>query len=41
MVTNWKDLGFILNIGPGDKPKFVEIERNDQAIDDYHPPLTS
>jgi L-Lysine epsilon oxidase N-terminal/L-lysine epsilon oxidase C-terminal domain len=41
MVTNWKDLGFILNIGPNGQPQFVEIERNDQAIDNYRPPLTS
>jgi hypothetical protein len=40
MVTNWKDVGFILNIGPGGSPNFVEIERNDKAIDDYGEPLT-
>jgi hypothetical protein len=39
MVTNWKDLGFILNVGGS--PSFVEIERNDKAINDYPPPLTS
>ena len=32
MVTNWKDLGFILNVGAAANPKFVEIERNQQAI---------
>ena len=39
MVTNWKDMGFILNIGPAASPNFVEIERNDKAIDDYGEPL--
>jgi hypothetical protein len=39
MVTNWKDLGFILNVGGS--PSFVEIERNDEAINNYKPPLTS
>jgi hypothetical protein len=32
MVTNWKNLGFILNVGPPDAPKLVEIERNQDAI---------
>ncbi len=41
MVTNWKDLGFILNIASGEQPQFVEIERNDQAIDNYKAPPTS
>ena len=41
MVTNWKDLGFILNIASGKQPQFVEIERNDQAIDNYKAPPTS
>jgi hypothetical protein len=35
MVTNWKDLGFILNIGAAGTPKFVEIERNQKAITDF------
>jgi hypothetical protein len=41
MVTNWKDMGFVLNVGAATSPSFVEIERNDKAIDDYKPPLTS
>jgi L-Lysine epsilon oxidase N-terminal/L-lysine epsilon oxidase C-terminal domain len=41
MVTNWKDMGFILNIGPAGSPNFVEIERNEKAIDDYGEPLTA
>jgi hypothetical protein len=40
MVTNWKDVGFILNIGTAASPRFVEIERNQKAISDYAP-LTS
>ena len=35
MVVNWKDVGFILNIGPDGSPSFVEIERNQNAISDY------
>jgi L-lysine epsilon oxidase-like protein len=38
MVTNWKDLGFILNVGPAGSPSYVEIERNGKAIDAYPPP---
>jgi hypothetical protein len=41
MVTNWKDVGFILNVGTAAKPRFVEIERNQQAISGFRPPLTS
>jgi hypothetical protein len=41
MVTNWKDVGFILNIGTQANPRFVEIERNQEAISDFNPPLTS
>lgn len=37
MVANWKDLGFILNIGTNASPKFVEIERNQQAISGFKP----
>ncbi len=32
MVTNWKDVGFILNVAPGNNPQLVEIERNQDAI---------
>jgi len=39
MVTNWKDVGFILNVGTAAAPRFVEIERNQKAIDDYGKPL--
>jgi L-Lysine epsilon oxidase N-terminal/L-lysine epsilon oxidase C-terminal domain len=39
MVTNWKDMGFILNIGSAGSQNFVEIERNDKAIDGYGEPL--
>jgi hypothetical protein len=39
MVTNWKDVGFILNVGTAAKPRFVEIERNQQAISGFSPPL--
>ena len=38
MVTNWKDLGFILDIGTTASPTFVEIERNQPAISAYKPP---
>jgi hypothetical protein len=41
MVENWKDLGFILNVGPAASPSYVEIERNQQAISAFKPPLTS
>jgi hypothetical protein len=41
MVTNWKDVGFILNVGTAAKPRFVEIERNQQAISGFSPPLIS
>lgn len=41
MVTNWKDVGFILNVGAADAPRFVEIERNQKAISDYPGALTS
>jgi hypothetical protein len=41
MVTNWKDVGFILNVGTAAAPQFVEIERNEQAIDNFGAPLTS
>jgi hypothetical protein len=41
MVTNWKDVGFILNIGTAASPQFVEIERNQKAISAFGPPLTS
>ena len=37
MVTNWKDVGFILNVGPPGASSFLEIERNQQAISDYEP----
>jgi hypothetical protein len=37
MVTNWKDIGFILNIGTAASPRFVEIERNQEAISDATP----
>jgi hypothetical protein len=32
MVTAWKDLGFIFNIGTNAQPNFVEVERNDKAL---------
>jgi hypothetical protein len=38
MATNWKDLGFILNVGTATAARFVEIERNQKAISDYQPP---
>jgi hypothetical protein len=41
MVTNWKDLGFIINVGSAAAPNFVEIERNEKAIDSFSAPLTS
>ena len=41
MVTNWKDLGFILNVGPAASPSFVEIERNQKAISGFNAPLTA
>jgi hypothetical protein len=41
MVVNWKDLGFILNVGPPANPSYVEIERNQQAISAFKAPLTS
>lgn len=41
MVVNWKDLGFILDIGAAGSPQFVEIERNENAISNFKPPLTS
>jgi hypothetical protein len=41
MVVNWKDLGFILNVGPAASPSFVEIERNQKAISAFKFPLTS
>jgi hypothetical protein len=41
MVTNWKDVGFILNVGTAADPRFVEIERNQKAITDYGGALTS
>ena len=41
MVTNWKDVGFILNVGPAASPQFVEIERNQEAITEYEAAQTS
>ena len=41
MVTNWKDVGFILNIATAASPNFVEIERNGPAIDNFGASLTS
>jgi L-Lysine epsilon oxidase N-terminal/L-lysine epsilon oxidase C-terminal domain len=41
MVTNWKDVGFIINVGTPAAPRFVEIERNQQAITDFGEPLTA
>jgi hypothetical protein len=38
MVVNWKDLGFILQTQQA-PPLFVEIERLDQPILQYQPPL--
>jgi hypothetical protein len=38
MVTNWKDVGFILNVGPAGNPSFVEIERNQPAISGFAAP---
>jgi hypothetical protein len=38
MVTNWKDLGFILNVGPAGRPSLVEIERNQPAISAFSAP---
>jgi hypothetical protein len=38
MVANWKDLGFILDVGTAADPKLVEIERNQQAISGFTPP---
>ena len=32
MVTAWKDLGFIFNIGDDASANFVEVERNDKAL---------
>jgi hypothetical protein len=34
MVVNWKDLGFIKSAGSA----FIEVERNDAAINAYQPP---
>ena len=39
MATNWKDVGFILDVGAPGTAKFVEIERNQKAISDYSGPL--
>jgi L-lysine epsilon oxidase C-terminal domain/L-Lysine epsilon oxidase N-terminal len=39
MATNWKDVGFILNVGPPGSANFVEIERNQKAISDFSAPL--
>jgi hypothetical protein len=41
MATNWKDVGFILNVGPAGSPSFVEIERNQQAISGFAAPLVA
>jgi hypothetical protein len=41
MVTNWKDVGFILNVGTLVNPNFVEIERNQEAISGFNAPPTS
>jgi hypothetical protein len=38
MVTCWKDLGFILDVGAAGSPSLVEIERNQKAISTYKPP---
>jgi hypothetical protein len=35
MVFDWKNLGFILNIGPAGSQNFVEIERNQGAISQF------
>jgi len=32
MVTAWKDLGFVINLGTEDNPKFAEVQRNDAAL---------
>ncbi|MFL6255822.1 MAG: LodA/GoxA family CTQ-dependent oxidase [Pyrinomonadaceae bacterium] len=32
MVTAWKELGFIMNIGTDDNPNLVQVERNDANI---------
>jgi hypothetical protein len=43
MATNWKDVGFILNVGgaTAGSASFVEIERNQEAISDYSPPAVA
>jgi hypothetical protein len=43
MATNWKDVGFILNVGgaAAGSASFVEIERNQEAISDYSPPAVA
>jgi hypothetical protein len=43
MATNWKDIGFILNVGgaAAGSASFVEIERNQEAISDYSPPAVA
>jgi len=41
MVTNWKDLGFILNVGAAGSPQYLEIERDQKAISDYPPPASA
>ena len=28
MVTEWKNLGFIKNVGPAGEPRYIEVERN-------------
>ncbi len=38
MVANWKNLGFVLDIGSAQAPLFLEIERNQAAIPAW-PPL--
>jgi len=35
MVTNWKDLGFILQQGSGFQAKYLEVDRNTAAIEAY------
>jgi hypothetical protein len=37
MVVNWKDLGFVLNVGTEQNPRFVEVERNQAAISAFRP----
>jgi hypothetical protein len=41
MVVNWKDMGFIVQSEGAAGVQFVEVERNDAAVNGYVPPLQS